>query len=548
MNARRPLIVVVFLTIVTAIVFVARYGLQDGGRLRKVDDWIHPGGTAKGKDPEPTGCTEHLGWLEPYQFTSTIQYVSRDIITTPSLNGERPSLTVMDKPLFDDFTTIDLTQSQVIEIPRCLPPLTLQVPHVKYEPADASNMVFGLQTTMRRLRETIKHLARWLPNTNARLYAIVIENEELAVDDNDIQVLEKQFRDQGMKVTILHPVKETDSFAQRYFSLVNVMYEARDDKTQWMTLIDDDTFFPSMHDLLAMLSMHDASVPQYIGSLSEDWWAVNHYGLMGFGGASIILSVPMGLVIHDHNDDCKEHLRTTAGDISVMDCIYQYSSTKLTHIPALHQVDMHGDLSGFYESGREILSLHHWKEGSAAGYKLEIEKMHLVADICDSCFLQRWQFHKDLVLSNGFSIAHYPEGHLTGEKPGGLLGTGVGAGTKVDKIDLNEMEETWADEINVQHSLAPKRPKMTEESKIGYKLLDSFVTDSDADKGKKGDVVRQVYFKEGGEGQKDTVMVLNWRAGTDGFQDSKAETTNLEHTNLEHSNTAAPPSQEGRRR
>jgi hypothetical protein len=78
--------------------------------------------------------------------------------------------------------------------------------------------------------------------------------------------------------------------------------------------------------------------------------------------------------------------------------------------------------------------------------------------------------------------------------------------------------------------------------------LDSFVTDSDADKGKKGDVVRQVYFKEGGEGQKDTVMVLNWRAGTDGFQDSKAETTNLEHTNLEHSNTAAPPSQEGRRR
>ncbi len=515
MNARRPLIVVVFLTIVTAIVFVARYGLQDGGRLRKVDDWIHPGGATEVKEPEPTGCAEHLGWLEPYQFTSTIQYVSRDIITTPSPNGERPSLTVMDKPLFDDFTTIDLTQSLVIEIPRCLPPLTLEVPHLKYEPADASNMVFGLQTTMKRLRETLKHLARWLPNTNARLYAIVIESEELAVGDNDIQVLEKQFSDQGMKVTILHPVKETDSFAQRYFSLVNVMYEARDDKTQWMTLIDDDTFFPSMHDLLAMLATHDALVPQYIGSLSEDWWAVNHYGFMGFGGASIILSVPMGEIIHNHNDDCKEHLRTSAGDISVMDCIYQYSSTKLTHIPALHQVDMHGDLSGFYESGREILSLHHWKEGSAAGYKLEMEKMHLVADICDSCFLQRWQFPNDLVLSNGFSIAHYPEGHLTGEKHGGLLDTGVGAGTKVDKIDLNEMEVTWADEINVQHSLAPKRPKMTEESKVGYKLLDSFVTDSDADKGKKGDVVRQVYFKEGGgEDQKDTVMVLNWQAGT----------------------------------
>jgi hypothetical protein len=511
---RRPLLLAIVITIVTAIVFAERYGFRDG-RLAKVDGWIHPGSSSTTeKEPEPTSCTEHLGWLEPYQFTYPINYVARDIITVPNPNGERPSVTVMEKPLFDSFTSINLLESRTVHFDRCLPPLTLEVPKTQIQPVDASNMIFGLQTTMVRLKDTVKHLARWLPHTGARLYCIVIDTEDLEADELEMRALEKQFRDQGMNVSILHPVQPIDSFAQRYFSLVNVMYAGRDEKTSWVALIDDDTFFPSMHDLLTVLSNYDATKPQYIGSLSEDWWAVNHYGLMGFGGAGIMLSVPLAKIIDDHTDECKQNLRTTAGDISVMDCVYRFSSTKLTHIPALHQVDIRGDLSGFYESGREMLSLHHWKEGSAAGYKLEMEKMHLVADICDSCFLQRWQFPKEIILSNGFSVCEYPLGHISGQKPGGVLGSGIDIGTtEVEKIDLQRVEETWADEINVLHSLAPVRAKLDGDAKLSYKLLDSTVVDSDPDTGHKGDVVRQVYFREGGEGEKDTVMVLNWRDG-----------------------------------
>jgi hypothetical protein len=314
-----------------------------------------------------------------------------------------------------------------------------------------------------------------------------------------------------MNVIIAHPTEEKDSFAQRYISLASLMYGASHEETEWIICIDDDTFFPSMHDLSLHLKKYDSLKPQYIGALSEDWWAVNEYGLMGFGGAGIFISKPLAKIINGHMDECKESIHTTAGDISIMDCVYRFSSTKLTHVPALHQVDMHGDLSGFYESGREILSLHHWKEGSAAGYKLEMEKMHLVADICDSCFLQRWQSPKELILSNGFSINYYPQGHISGQKPGGLLGTGVGA--TVPKVNLEEMEHTWSGDIKVLHSLAPLREKMNEDTKVSYKLLDSMIVDSGADGDKKGDVVRQIYFKEGGGNDQDTVMVLNWRAG-----------------------------------
>jgi hypothetical protein len=483
MKTRRPLLALLFLPVFAAIVFVARYGLEGGSHL--VESWV------KEKIPEtkengqaPTTCKEDLSWMKPYQFTSAIQYVSRDIIAIPTITSGRPLLTKIEEPLFDDFTIVDLSQSQTIEKTKCLSPITLEVSHGKLEPADASHMIFGLQTTISRLQDTIKHLARWLPNTGARLYCIVVENEETPANATDMAILEKEFHDQGMNVTIIHPVSETDSFAQRYFSLVNVMYAARDSKTQWIVTIDDDTFFPSMHGLLDMLSTHDSSKLQYIGSLSEDWWAVNNYGLMGFGGASIILSVPMAKILDDNVGECKGHPRTTAGDVTIMDCVYRFSTTKLTHINALHQFDIYGDQSGFYESGREILSLHHWK----GPQKLEMEKMHLVADICDNCFLQRWQFPNDLLLSNGYSITHYPLGNLTAKE-----------------IDLEKMEDTWNDDLNVVHSLGPTRPKLPEGVKISFKLLDSMLVGSD--------VVRQVYFKKGAAEEKDTVMVVNWRVG-----------------------------------
>lgn len=503
MIPRRYIVLTSFLVFIGVVLIISHGSDRISGRAPKVPK------------PNPKPCSQHLGWLEQYQFSSPIRYVSRDILTIPSTTNERPSLTVMEDHLFDDFTTIDLGKSFTAEIEKCLPPLRLEVPHNQAGPPDSSNLIFGLQTKLTRLKATVKHLERWLPHTKARLFAIVTNDDEQRADDGQIAALQKEFRDKGMDVTIIHPVRPEDSFAQRYFSLVSVMYQARNEKTQWTICIDDDTFFPSTHDLQALLSKFDTTKPQYVGSLSEDWWAVNHYGLMGFGGAGILLSLPLAQVIHEHNDDCKENLRTTAGDISVMDCVYRFTSTKLTHIPGLHQVDMHGDLSGFYESGREMTSLHHWKEGSAAGYKLEMEKMHLVADICDSCFLQRWQFPDEIVLSNGFSIAQYPQGHISGQSPKGVLGTSVG-GAKVEKINLEQMEKTWGDDINVLHSLAPVRDKLGEDVKVAYKLLGSMVVDSDPDHLR--DSVRQVYFREGGERngggkEMDTVMVLNWRKG-----------------------------------
>lgn len=455
-------------------------------------------------DPKSSSCTADLSWLEPYHFPSPIEYVSRDVIARPRAGAQRASITVVDEPLFEASSWANLEKSKTLTIARCLPPLELEVAHGTKVPVDASNLIFGLQTTIERLRDTVRHLERWLPHTGARLYAIVIDNrdgKEVPADDKEMQALEKQMRDLGMDVSVVHPLDPADSFAQRYFSLVKVMYNARNDKTQWMMCIDDDTLFPSMNDLQNMLKEHDWQKPHYMGSLSEDWWAVGHYGFMAFGGAGVMLSTPMVEIINEHYEECKERPRTTAGDITVMDCVYRFSPIKLTPIPGLHQIDISGDTSGLYESGREMISVHHWK--ASGGAELEMDKLHMVADICDNCFLQRWQFPHGLVLSNGFSVVSYPETHLA-------FG---GFSELPNTVDFSLVEDTWSESITVTHSLGPLRPRLGENQKISYRLLDSMIINGEEIGAPGEKVVRQLYFKSGRGGARDTVMVLNWRSG-----------------------------------
>ncbi|KAM3078622.1 hypothetical protein ACMFMG_006492 [Clarireedia jacksonii] len=519
---KKPLLIVT--TITLALIILTRYGSHNvlpriglsqtlgdkGGQPEEqLKEWLE---NVEKTEPYQCNVSETLKWLEKYNLSYPLQYASRDIVTKPG-NGSRPSTTVVDQPLFDSLETIEL---EALEIPRavnrCSEAITLDVPRAPPHKIDASHMIFGLQTTMKRLRETKKHLARWLPNTGARLFAIVIENEGKLASKSSMAKLQKEFRKEGMAVTIMSPVKKKDFFNQRYFSLIPVMYANRDAKTQWIVIMDDDTFFPSFRALIDELAHHDHTLPQYIGGISEDWDAVRTYGLMAFGGAGVFLSLPLARTVWEHNNECKNSMRFTSGDTLVMDCIYMHSSAQLTPIPGLSQIDLNGDHSGFYENGRRVLSLHHWKAGSVTLYPYEMEKMHLISEVCDECFLQRFQFSSDVVLTNGFSVAKYPDQSLNrgvDSNPGDLSYE-----DDRNAIDLRRTEVTWdKKDMEVFHSLAPTRPPLDKQQKRSWTFLDSFLVED-------GKAVRQVYVRreiqgEGGHAsEKDEVLVLNWRDGS----------------------------------
>lgn len=318
--------------------------------------------------------------------------------------------------------------------------------------------------------------------------------------------LQSHIRDLGLSVTLMKALNKHDSFIERYFSLVKVLYANRDEKTRWLGFIDDDTFVTSMTALVEALDEYDSTQHHYLGALSEEWWTVVVYGLVGMGGAGVFLSVPLAEIVNANHQECKEKSHKDFGDHKIGECIQRHTDSRLRVLPGLYQIDLHGDRSGVFESGRQILTLHHWKEGywdehgeGPDGIRHQrwfpMDEMSLVADVCDKCYLQRWQFGTDTILSNGYSISTYPKGELM--KPR-------------NQTRLDKMEETWVTPMVVNnsrnhgwdHYLGPLRPRLKlEEEKIPYRFLTGMTVDGG---------VRQYYRHLGQEGDLDALIELFW--------------------------------------
>ena len=121
--------------------------------------------------------------------------------------------------------------------------------------------------------------------------------------------------------------------------------------------------------------------------------------------------------------------------------------------------------------------------------------MHLISDICGDCFLQRWRFKGDMILSNGYSIATYPHGALNNFEKG---------------LDLSKVEKTWGpmrtveDSVNrgTDHDIGPDRPMLElEKEKIQYRFLDAMKVDGG---------IRQFYHHYGPDDEPDTILELYW--------------------------------------
>ncbi len=273
-------------------------------------------------------------------------------------------------------------------------------------------------------------------------------------------------------------------YDDQYFSLVKLLHNERQG-AQWAAFIDDDTFFLSMPALVDSLARYDPSQPYYIGSLSEDFVQMSLWGFMAYGGAGIFVSMPLLAQLNTVYDQCYSVKFT--GDRRIAQCIYHQTVTKLTIEQSLHQVDLHGDQSGFYEAaGRpQPLSVHHWK----SWFDVPMSQLAAVASICgDACLLQQWRFANNWIMTNGFSVVRYSE-----ERP----------------ADDITMEKTWDDystatDESYLHTLAPLRKK--DLGKISFRLEAVDVSSSPSQ-------IRQFYVHRKQSGQGDRLLEIRWQKG-----------------------------------
>jgi len=122
-----------------------------------------------------------------------------------------------------------------------------------------------------------------------------------------------------------------------------------------------------------------------------------------------------------------------------------------------------------------------------------MDRMSLISSLCgDTCFLQRFQFGADTLLTNGYSIAVYPQRNL-------------------NDLPLFQMERTWVTPKVVEgslndgydHYLGPLRPALElDVEKVHYRFMDAKISE--------GGAVRQYYRRLGKEGELDSLVELRW--------------------------------------
>ncbi|KAL5340516.1 hypothetical protein BJX70DRAFT_361220 [Aspergillus crustosus] len=434
------------------------------------------GSDSKAKESSTNACSIDLNTLRLHaENSSTIDYarITIGLNRTEHFTAFPESIDVS----IPSYRTIKLDTEAGREYrpeDDCTTSVTIEAPMPIPKP-DASHMVFGVATTLDTLEGSLEGFAHWAGSTGATVIAVV-EQGGSAIRSR----IKQQASDLGLKLTIAQT--EDDRF-DRYFSLIRVLYQHVEEATmEWAVLIDDDTFFPSMRNLITQLAAYDAKVPQYIGGVTEDMARLSNSGYMAYGGAGIFLSIPLLSDLQYVFETC--HSFKDKGDRMLASCIYAHTDAKFTWERGLHQLDLHGDVSGFFESGRPLpLSVHHWN----SWFQADMVALGKVADICgDECLLHRFHLSKskDWFLVNGYSVIQ--DATLWN--------------------DPRPMEQTWETSKYegsdpFAYSLGPLR--RVDRDKVSLRLMGVV---QDPDKGR----VRQVYVLKGTDEKPSRVLEVVW--------------------------------------
>ncbi|KAM0330776.1 hypothetical protein ACHAQA_003730 [Verticillium albo-atrum] len=364
---------------------------------------------------------DHLRQMkEKYGLGDKIEYFKR-YVRFHRKPIERKSFTNIGQNFLPrSFQTVDLNGGYTFQ--ECSAPLEVPVTQSPYPAAvELSEFMFAVSTTFQRINDPatspIKEWAFWLTDSNGNSNGGKMLLQLMDATNAELEEVTTRLARAGIDADVGHSDSRLE-MAVRYLGLVPMLYNHRDRITKkWLVMCDDDTYFPNMHALKARFEKYDPNKQLYIGTLSEDVGAIERHGSQAFGGAGVFLSIPMAERITDIFATCRSKTKIKEsdsgwgpqGDILLRKCIYENTNVRLTQLWDLWQLDLFGDPAGFYEGGIKPYSVHHFKGGGwHFAYPFQTTK---VAHACgEDCSYQRFVTTDNFIISNGFSVAHYPQG------------------------------------------------------------------------------------------------------------------------------------------
>ncbi|KAL9085324.1 MAG: hypothetical protein Q9159_004773 [Coniocarpon cinnabarinum] len=449
---------------------------------------------------DPTLAVREL--LAPHLGAGHFKFTRKHIRVRQGARPDNRSLPALDTA-FDPYfvATADLSQASMFETLRQLgepQTLNLELPSPQYREHPV-RLMFALATDVQHLSDNLEHMQFWMRQKGVSIFALVPPDERAL----ELQAAWQKF---GVDITI----EQLDvSFFDGLLALIPKMHALAESKykgnIEWFTILDDDTFIPSVSRFASTLAAYDHERPFYIGGMSEPKADLSGIGYFAYGGAGMVFS--KGLV-EELSPQMPECIKTASvewgGDGRLAECVTRYTQTRLTYLRDLHQMDIVGDQSGIYESGFKPLTLHHWRGWTNTS--VPMPKVAQVAALTGGRGLfQRFRFSDGYVLTNGFSLVKYQA--LAEQSTNPEAGGTVAASENTGAIDFTKTEFTWANGQmwEFDHSLGPFRPKHLPAEKKSWYFVDSIA------EGQEGaGPVRQLYLAKGEKHQLPEAVELIW--------------------------------------
>ncbi|KAM3211300.1 hypothetical protein ACQJBY_064847 [Aegilops geniculata] len=229
-------------------------------------------------------------------------------------------------------------------------------------PTTLSHVVFGVASSRRTLPLRLPLLRLWLrPPARAFLFldappraASIPANLHLRVS-RDASRFPYSYR-KGLPSAV-----RVARIAKELLLELRQQQQHQSPPPRWLVLADDDTAFV-LPNLLHTLSKYDWHEPWYLGAPSESaaqnvWHGFN----MAYGGGGIAISWPLAARLARVLDSCIiRYPHLYGSDSRIYACLAELG-VELTHEPGFHQIDLHGDISGFLRAHplAPLVSLHH---------------------------------------------------------------------------------------------------------------------------------------------------------------------------------------------
>lgn len=362
-----------------------------------------------------------------YELDNEIEYLKRYVRFTRK-PIERPSYTILQQTFLPNsdvdksFQMLRLSEDHRYE-ETCRDPLEVSVPQSRF-PADVdlSDFIFAISTTFKRLDHPaiIQEWVYWLTDGNRRSNGGKLLLRLLDASNLELMDVAQRLADAGIDAEVsAWDSRVEKEMAVRYFNLVLMLFSHESSSAKkWFVLCDDDTFFTAINHVVARFNQYDYTKPLYIGTLSEDIAAVRTHGSQAFGGGGVFLSRPMARIIYSVHETCRTPAKIKQsnsgwgpqGDILLRKCIYENTDVRLIHLRDLWQLDLAGDASGFYEGGLQPYSVHHFKGGDKLHTSYPLNTTKIAYTCGEDCPYLRFITTDNFIISNGYSIAQYPDG------------------------------------------------------------------------------------------------------------------------------------------